>query len=233
MAKRSAAKTKRAHSKRATQSAAVERPAPVALALIEFDSIATGMLAGDAMAKKAPIDRLLAGTVQPGKYLVLISGGVADVEESFRAGRAAGGNNVIDVVFLPQVHPSVVDTIGHDVLPGRTREPSDRGAALGIIETHTVAAAIHAADAGVKGADVALLELRMADGLHGKGLVLYTGAVHDVEAAVEIGAGVLDRSLLINQIVIPQLHEEMGSNILARTRFGENVDAGMSRDATG
>jgi len=191
------------------------------------------MLAGDAMAKKAPIDRLLAGTVQPGKYLVLISGSVADVEESFKAGRAAGGNNVIDVVFLPQVHPSVVDTIEHDVLRGRTREQAPHGPALGIIETNTVAAAIHAADAGVKGADVSLLELRMADGLHGKGLVLYTGALQDVEAAVEIGASVLDRSLLVNQVVIAQLHSEMRSNILTRTRFGENVDAGMNNNATG
>ena len=52
----------------------------VALALVEFGSIAAGMHAGDAMAKKAPIARLVAGTVHPGKYLVLISGAVADVD---------------------------------------------------------------------------------------------------------------------------------------------------------
>ena len=96
-----------------------------------------------------------------------------------------------------------------------------------------MAAAIHAADAGVKGAAVELLELRMADGLHGKGLVLYTGEVHDVEAALEIGTGVLERSMVVNQIVIPQLHDEMGSNIMARTRFGENVNAGMGSNETG
>jgi microcompartment protein CcmL/EutN len=50
-----------------------------ALALIEFDSIAAGIEAGDAMAKKAPIARIVAGTVRNGKYLVLISGEVADM----------------------------------------------------------------------------------------------------------------------------------------------------------
>ena len=60
-----------------------------ALALIEFDSIAAGIEAGDAMAKKAPIAQIVAGTVQPGKYLVLVSGAVADVEESLGAGLAA------------------------------------------------------------------------------------------------------------------------------------------------
>ena len=195
---------------------------PVALALIEFSSIAAGMQAGDAMAKKAPIDRLAAGTVQPGKYLVLIAGAVADVEEALAAGRSAGGSLVIDFVFLPQVHPAVVEAIA----AGATRSEagrSMRGPSLGIVETNSVAAAIHAADAGVKGAQVSLLEVRLADGLHGKGLVLYTGDVHDVEAAVEIGAKAVDAGLLVNRIVIPQLHDEMGANIVARTRFAANV----------
>ena len=77
-----------------------------ALALIEFDSIATGIQAGDAMVKKAPIARIVAGTVQPGHYLVLISGEVADVDESLKAGRDLGGVSVVDSVFLPHVHPA-------------------------------------------------------------------------------------------------------------------------------
>ncbi len=200
---------------------------PVALALVEFGSIAAGMHAGDAMAKKAPIARLVAGSVQPGKYLVLIGGTVADVDESLQAGRSVGSSHVIDFVFLPQVHPSVVEAIAAGAAPGRDGERAARGPALGVIETSTVAAAIHAADAGVKGAEVSLLELRLADGLHGKGLVLYTGEVHDVEAAVEIGVRAIDASLLVNQIVIPQLHGEMGANIIARTRFGANVGEGL------
>jgi len=205
-----------------------ELASPVALALIEFGSIATGMHAGDAMAKKAPIARLVAGTVQPGKYLVLISGTVADVEESLKAGRAAGSSHVIDFVFLPQVHPAVVDAIAAGAAPGRAGERASRGPSLGVIETSSVAAAIHAADAGVKGAEVSLLELRLADGLHGKGLVLYTGDVQDVEAAVDIGTRAIDSSLLVNQIVIPQLHDEMGANVITHTRFGANVGEGWS-----
>ena len=58
-----------------------------ALALLEFNSIAAGIQAADAMVKRAPIDVIKAGTVQPGKYLVLIGGQVADVDESLAAGR--------------------------------------------------------------------------------------------------------------------------------------------------
>ncbi len=115
------------------------------------------------------------------------------------------------------MHQDVVDAIGG----GRVPEPDE---ALGIIETTTVAAAIHSADAGLKGADVRLLEIRLADGLGGKGIVFFSGIVHDVEAAVEIGTGVLaDPNMLVRQVVIPQLHREMWENLSGATRFSERV----------
>jgi len=188
-----------------------------ALALIEFSSIATGIKAADAMVKRAPIDVIKSGTVQPGKYLVLIGGEVADVEESLEEGRAVGSTCLLDYVLLPQVHPEVVESI----VGGRVPNPND---ALGVIETTTVAASIHAADAGIKGAEVRLVEVRLADGLGGKGIVLFSGLVADVEAAVEIGIGVLEsQELLVRQVVIPQLHPEMWGNISDATRFRSRV----------
>lgn len=188
-----------------------------ALALIEFSSIAAGIQAADAMVKRAPIDVIKAGTVQPGKYLVLIGGQVADVEESLASGREIGGAAVMDSVYLPRVHPEVVEAVGG----GRVPQSRD---ALGVIETATVAAAIHSADAGIKGAEVHLLEVRLADGLGGKGIVFFSGLIADVEAAVGIGVNVLERpELLVRQVVIPQLHPEMWENVADASRFGERV----------
>lgn len=184
-----------------------------ALALIEFDSIAAGIEAGDAMAKKAPIARIVAGTVHRGKYLVLVTGAVADVEESLAAGLATGASAALDHVYLPGVHPHVAEAIATQRRPRPI-------AALGIIETRTVAAAIAAADAGVKGATVNLLEVRLADGLGGRGLVLFDGPVADVEAAVRIGTDVIaGAKTLIHATVIPQFHPEMAENLLADTRW--------------
>ena len=58
---------------------AAVQPTPLepALGLLELDSIAAGIEAGDAMAKRAPVDVIRAGTVHPGKYLVLVGGGPA------------------------------------------------------------------------------------------------------------------------------------------------------------
>jgi microcompartment protein CcmL/EutN len=123
----------------------------------------------------------------------------------------------VDLVYLPQVHPEVVDAIAG----GRVPQVTD---ALGVVETTTVAAAIHAADAGIKGAEVRLVEVRLADGLGGKGIVLFSGLVADVEAAIEIGVGVLERpDLLVRQVVIPQLHPEMWENVADATRFQSRV----------
>ncbi|MBK9052179.1 MAG: BMC domain-containing protein [Chloroflexi bacterium] len=184
-----------------------------ALALLEFDSIALGIQAGDAMVKRAPVSRIQSGTVHPGRYLVLVAGDVASVEEALKAGQALAQQELRDFVFLPQIHPDVVSALGGE-RPGR---PGD---AVGIVETSTVAAAIRAADAGVKGADVGLWQLRLADGLGGKGLVLFTGLVADVEAAVEIGCGRVSDHL-IRSVIIAQLHEEMQVNLRLSGRFGE------------
>ncbi|NNG14942.1 MAG: BMC domain-containing protein [Gemmatimonadales bacterium] len=188
-----------------------------ALALVDFSSIAIGIEAADAMIKRADIRILKAGTVQPGRYLVLIGGSVADVGESLAAGREIGGDTVLDSIFLPHVHPEVVRAIGG----GRVPDATD---ALGVVETTTVPAAILAADAGIKGADVHLVEVRLADGLGGKGIVLYSGVVADVEAAVDIGVSVLEQpDLVVRKVVIPQLHAAMWENVSDATRFSARV----------
>ena len=190
-----------------------------ALSLIEFGSIAAGIQAADAMVKRAPIDVIQAGTVQPGKYLVLVGGRTADVEEALAAGREVGRDAILDIVFLPQVHPAVVAALQG----GRSPEASE---ALGVLETTSVAATIRAADAGIKGAQVELVEVRLADGLGGKGIVMYSGLVADVEIAVALGVESLESpDQLLRQVVIPQLPDGMWENLSQASRFSERISA--------
>jgi microcompartment protein CcmL/EutN len=82
-----------------------------ALALLEFSSIATGIEAGDAMVKRAPVATIQTGTVQPGHYLVMVAGDVASVEEAIKAGREVGQTELRDALFLPNVHPNVISAL--------------------------------------------------------------------------------------------------------------------------
>ena len=187
-----------------------------ALGLLELESIAAGIEVGDAMAKRAPVELLRAGTVHPGKYLVLVGGNVADVEEALGAGREIGGLSVRDVTFLAHIHPAVVEGV-------RGTRQAAQDEALGIIETATVPAIIRAADAGLKGAGVRLLELHLADDLGGKAYLLFDGTVADVEAAVEIGTAAAGETRGMHSRVIAQLHREMAHELAASGRFATRV----------
>lgn len=184
-----------------------------AIAILEFDSIPHGIAAGDAMVKRAPLDLLLAGTVHPGRYLLLAAGLTAEVEEAVHAAEAVGAPGLIGCTFLPDVHPGVVAAIG-----GTRR---DAGEALGVIETRTVAAIVRAADVGIKHADVVLRELRLADGLGGRGYLLFGGPLTEVEAAV---AAALERltaeAVTATHTIVAQLHPEMDDNLRTDARFG-------------
>lgn len=190
-----------------------------ALGIIDFSSVATGIEAGDAMVKASPVGSLYAGTVHPGRYLILVSGDTASVEIAMDVGRATGGADVLGWVFLPDVHQTVATAIA----AGQTAaEVGDE--ALGIIETETVSSVIRAADAGVKAAAVTVSAIEMADGLGGKGYVLFSGPVSEVEAAVEAGADrATEDAALVRDVVVAQLHAEMRLNLVSELTFGGRV----------
>jgi microcompartment protein CcmL/EutN len=190
-----------------------------AVAMIEFSSIAVGINAGDAMVKASPLGSIYAGTVHPGKYLVLVSGDTASVDEALGVGLEVGAAAVLDSVFLPDIHPAVTGAIS-----GGEEAAWITGDALGIVETDRVATVLQAADAGVKAAYVELSAVRIADGLGGKGYVLFSGDVADVEAAVEAAEqwSVASGHLLESRL-IPQLAAEMAFNLRSDLRFRHRV----------
>ena len=190
-----------------------------AVGVVEFESIAVGMLAGDAMVKAAPLGSIYAGTIHPGKYLVLVSGDTASVDVALGTGRATGASTVLDWIFLPDIHPDV--TAALVARGGAAVTSSD---ALGIVETSTVASLVEAADAGIKAATVDIAAIRLGDGLGGKAYVLFCGIVAEVEAAIDAAAARAEPTgRLLHQIVIPQLHEEMRHNLDAELRFRKRV----------
>ena len=174
------------------------------------------MVATDAMLKKAPIAFVKSGTITPRP---LPHPDRRDrrprCEESLAEGLVHGAASVLDHVLLADVHPQV-----YDAILGR-RRPAGPGS-VAIIETDTVSANVRAAELALKGTPVDLIEIRLADtGLSGKGLSIYHGELHDVEAAVEIVVGFLKASggeVVYKIISAP--HEALGEQVRASTYFG-------------
>lgn len=189
-----------------------------AIALLEYGSIAAGIEGGDAMVKRAAVEVIRAGTVHPGRYLVLLGGEVAELEEAVDAAERIDDGTILDRMFLPDPHPDLVVALTG---PGTHGD----GESVGIVETSSAAAIVRAADAGLKGAAVALRSLFLADDLGGKGYLLFVGPLYEVEAAVDLAVKRAGPELVSSRI-IAQLHDEMGRNLTDDGRFGPRMRGG-------
>jgi len=187
-----------------------------AIAILEFRDIASGMYATDAMVKRAPISLLKCGVVTRGRYLTLIGGTTASVDEAAQEGLLQGGASVIDHVMLPDVHPQVHAAILGERLPAG-------GESLAIIETATVSCNVKAAELAVKGTPVTLVEIRLAElALSGKGVSIYRGDLPDIEAAVDLAVSFLNRTgVEVMYRIIPAPHEASLGHIATAGFFGD------------
>lgn len=181
-------------------------PSP-AIGLLELESIARGIACVDAVLKKAPVRLHLHEAVTPGKYLLLFSGGVAEVEASFAAGLERAGDRLIDKLFLPQAHPQLAAAVADSVRPIALDS-------LGIVETHTVSAALLGADVACKTASVTLTSIRLARGIGGKGYFTLSGPLPDVEAALEAAAAAIGHPALLGLELVPAPDRELPSGAL-------------------
>ncbi len=178
-----------------------------AIAMFELNSIPAGTEAADAMVKRAPIELLRIGTVQPGKYVILIGGSVAAVEESYIEGRRVAGDALMCQIMLPDVHEDVYESVNG------VRRPND-GDALGIMETSTIPAIVLAADKAVKMTDIVLVEIRLGDGLGGKGVMSITGKLEDVQESIAAGLASLKNADIVKRsVVIPAQHAELRDRV--------------------
>ena len=184
-----------------------------AIALLEFDSVAAGILASDYMVKRSPIALLRCGTIHPGRYLILVGGSVASTEEAFAAGLQVGESQgaLSGSIFLGDVHPYV-----HDAVLGERNAVV--GDALAVVETRSSPALLGAVDAAVKSTPVVLSEVRLGDDLGGHAIALMSGRLFDTETALDI-CGERAGDQLLARTLLPRLDSDLRSVLDRGTRF--------------
>ena len=185
-----------------------------ALALVELQSIARGLVAADAAAKRAGIELLECAPVSPGKYLLLFAGGVAEVEESLQAAKAAAGDSLLDTLLLPQADLQLLPALRAGAA-GLHRVASRReGESVGVLELLTMAAALRSADAACKAAEVELQLLHLARGIGGKAWFVLRGALTDVEAAMLAGQQAAGEGMIAGAEIIAAPARELRGKAL-------------------
>jgi len=173
------------------------------IGVLEFNSIAVGIEAMDSMVKAAPVRIIDAKTICPGKFYIIITGEVAEVDAALSAGKKTGAGYLIDDLFIPnlnaQIIPAITGTI--DVTSWN---------ALGVIESFSIISSIVAADLSAKAANVSIPEVRLATGMGGKSYTKIMGEIQEVEAAVEAGVAYVKKTgLLCKFVMIPNPHPDL------------------------
>lgn len=171
--------------------------------IIELRSIAKGVQASDDALKSAGVRLISSQPVCPGKYELIFTGGLAQVQASMDKIRSFYSSYIIDSVLLGRIDPNVVKAL-------LGAQPEAEKGAVGVIETFSVSSSILAADTAVKASNVDILELRTARGIGGKGIVYLTGEIADVTAAVEAGSKYAkDEGVFVGNSVIGSPHKEL------------------------
>ncbi len=173
------------------------------IGVIELKNIPKGVEAADAALKSAGIEMVSAHPSCPGKYEIILTGSISNVTAAVSHVRSKFEGFVIDSSIMGRIDEAVIEALFS------TGEGSRKGA-LGLIETFSAASAIKAADIAVKTARVSIYDLRVSRGMGGKGVVMITGEIGDVSAAVDAGAAyAISEATLSSTAVIPAPHEEL------------------------
>lgn len=179
-----------------------------AIGMVEFTSIARGIFVADQMVKTAEVEIVTAVSACPGKYIAIVTGDVASVENSVQVGEQMADEYLVDAIVIPNVSPGIFPAIAGATMPERIN-------AIGIVECFSMATMIITADAILKAAELDAIELRMGNGLGGKAFFTFTGDVAAVNAGVDAGkAAIKGKGLLVNAEVIPSPSDRLIPSLL-------------------
>lgn len=177
------------------------------IGVIELKNIPKGVEATDDALKSAGVEMVSAHPSCPGKYEIILTGSISNVTAAVEHVTGKFENYVIDSSIMGRIDEQVITALFGT-------QKSDRKGSLGLLETFSAATCIKAADIAVKTARVEIFDLRVSRGLGGKGVVLITGEVGDVTAAIEAGANYAKGAgMLSASSVIAAPHEELWEQI--------------------
>ena len=178
-----------------------------AIGVIELKSIPKGVEATDAALKSAGVQVVAAHPSCPGKYEIILTGSISNVTAAVDHVKGKFGNYIIDESVMGRIDEQVITALFGT-------QKSERKGALGLVETFSAATTIKASDIAVKTARVDIFDLRVSRGMGGKGVVMLTGEIGDVTAAVEAGANYAKTSgQLSSYSIIAAPHAELWNQL--------------------
>lgn len=178
-----------------------------AVGVLELKSIPVGVEACDDALKASGVRLISAHPSCPGKYEILLTGSISDVQTAVDHVKMKFGTYVLDCTVMGRIDPSVVTAL-------LGAQPEAPHGALGCLETYSASSIILAADAAVKAAKVDIVDLRLSRGMGGKGVLMVTGEVGDVTASIEAAADyAIRQGLFSSKSIMAAPHEDLWKHL--------------------
>ncbi|MCR8982686.1 BMC domain-containing protein [Brevibacillus laterosporus] len=172
------------------------------IGILELRSISKGYETADFMLKKSTVDIHHMRSICPGKFLIIVSGDTANVQESMETAKQASKDFLVSEFILNGVHNDIVNGLKKSY----STEPIN---AIGIFETSNVSSGIYAINLALKGAHTFLKRINLGMGIGGKLVAIITGSVSDVEQAMDIAVTSIDQKRIVHYTVMPSPSEEI------------------------
>lgn len=173
------------------------------IGVLEFSSIAEGFRTLDTVVKESPVTILKAEIINPGKYLIMLTGDVASVETAMDAGVNTAGESLIDHILLTNLDKQIIPVI-------KSCRAPEEWDAIGLLETNSVAASVEAADICVKEANIHIIGIVTGNEAGGKALLKISGAIGDINTAMSSAAAVVsEKGQLCRDVIIPGPHSDI------------------------
>ena len=177
-----------------------------ALGVAEFRSIAKGIEMLDNMTKQANIKIVENRIVCIGKFLVMISGEVADVSAAIESLSGLPDTELVGAKVIPSLAEGVIEKINGKI-------ERDNITALGVVETKDMNSGLYCANYIKKSSDVEILRISLTLGLGGKALVIFTGDIASVQNGIDIAKEkVANPSDIVSAVAIPSPSQEFTDN---------------------
>ena len=163
---------------------------------VEFKSISRGIMVTDEMLKAAGVKLVLATTLCPGKYLVMVEGELSAVEKSIDTADMLGGRHVFSSFVISAINPEIIEAIS-----GRVTDSLQDS--IAIVESLQMANLINAADISLDSAEVKIVEFRLGRGCGVNSFYIITGRLAAVEEATKNAAVFLKEqgSLIAHKVI--------------------------------
>lgn len=172
-----------------------------ALGIVELNSIAKGIELTDIILKSSEIEILYSNYTCPGKYMIIITGDVASIEEAVENAMSKGEKNIIGSFIIPNTH--------EDLIKGINKKFNIDVKAIGVMEFTSIASGIIALDKALKSGQIKIVRFILGNLIGGKCYFVITGFVSDVEESIKNAENSVESKKVINKIIIPSPDPEL------------------------